>query len=70
MPAYSLNWTARSSAIHGAKGVNDAAHPPEGYSAETGGLTASSLPLFPFRSLALEASSRQDFNAYFGINFH
>ena len=56
MPGYSLNWTARSSAIQGFKGVNNAAHPPEGGPAETGGLTASSQPLVPFRSLALNQS--------------
>ena len=45
MSDYSLNWTARSSAIQGYKGINDAARPPEGSPAEVGGLADSSLPL-------------------------
>ena len=45
MPDYSLNWTAKSSAIQGVKDVNNAACPLEGSPAETGGLSASSLPL-------------------------
>ena len=44
---YILNWTARSSAIQGDKGVNDATHLTEGGPAEIGGLTASNLPLIP-----------------------
>ena len=47
MPDDILNWTARSSAIQGVKGVNNAAHPPEGSLAlpKTVGLSASSLSL-------------------------
>ena len=37
----------------GAKGVNNAAHPPEGGLAEARCLSASSLPLVPLRSLDL-----------------
>ena len=45
MPDYSLNWTAKSSAIQGVKGVNNAVRPTEGGLAEAGGLLASILPL-------------------------
>ena len=34
MPDYNLNWTARSSAIQGVKGVNNSARPPEGSPAQ------------------------------------
>ena len=43
----------------GAKGVNNAAHPPEGSPAENGGLMASNLPLVPFWNLALDQSPAQ-----------
>ena len=45
MPAYSLNWTARSVLYKRDKGVNVAARPPEGGPAEAGDLSASNLPL-------------------------
>ena len=38
------------------KGVNNAAHPPGGSPAEIGSLTASSLPLVPFRRFAMNRS--------------
>ena len=44
MPDYSLNWTARSSVYKVDKGVSDATRPLDGGSAETGDLSASSLP--------------------------
>ena len=40
----------------GAKGVNDAAHSPEGGPAEAGGLSASSLPWFILEASLWEQS--------------
>ena len=45
MPDYSLNWTARSTAIQGWQSVNEAARLPESNPVEAGRLSASSLPL-------------------------
>ena len=43
----------------GAKGANNAAHPPKGSPVETGGLTASSLSLVLFWGLVLDQSPRK-----------
>ena len=44
MPGYSLNWTARSSAIQGRQKSQCSARPPEGSLTKARGLLASSLP--------------------------
>ena len=51
------------------KGVNNATHPPGGSQTETGSLTASSLPLFPFRNQSPVRAPESKANPSYGSSY-